>query len=306
MKRKAVTTAILAAMAFGAHAAPKAPAEVLDLSCWKVTLPVSLTGGEKPTEFKEREIAKGAQHAEFFHVNEAGDGVVFRSPIKGIKTSNNTKYVRSELREMGRCGDAEINQKGVTENNWVFGNNVSKQALLNAGGVDGTLEATLTVDHVTTTGEIWQQGRVIIGQIHAPDDEPLKIYYRKLPNHTTGSIWIAHEPNGGDDIIFPMIGPSKPNYWKQDAKDIPSSYDDGIALGEKFSYKVDVQGADMTVTISRDGKPDVVQKVDMQNSGYDQADQYMYFKAGVYNQNRSGDADDYAQATFYKLDVSHK
>ncbi|MFA0087672.1 polysaccharide lyase family 7 protein [Vibrio sp. E150_011] len=289
-----------------AYADKTTPAEVLDLSCWKVTLPVSLDNGSRPTEFSEQDIAKGVMNDDYFYVNEAKDGVVFRSPIQGIKTSENTKYVRSELREMMRCGDTSHKTKGVAPNNWVFSSNVSEDSLKNAGGVDGNLKATLSVDHVTSTGEIWQQGRVIIGQIHAPDDEPVKIYYRKLPNHETGSLWISHEPNGGDDITFPMIGPTTPNYWKQSGKDIQPSYDDGIALGEKFSYEIDVVGSDMTVTVSREGKPDVVQKVDMQNSGYELADQWMYFKAGVYNQNRSGDADDYVQATFYNLEVSHK
>ncbi len=281
------------------------PSQVLDLSCWKVTLPVSLDNGKRPTEFSEKEVANGAMHADYFYVNDAKDGVVFRSPIQGIRTSKNTKYVRSELREMMRCGNTSHRTKGINANNWVFGHNESDDSLKNAAAVDGNLKATLSVDHVTSTGEIWQQGRVIIGQIHAPDDEPVKIYYRKLPNHKTGSVWISHEPNGGDDIIFPMIGPTKPNYWKQKDKNIPKSYDDGIALGEKFSYEIDINGADMTVTISREGKPDVVQKVDMQNSGYGFEDQWMYFKAGVYNQNRSGDADDYVQATFYNLEVTH-
>lgn len=305
MKTKLLATAIISTLSFGTHAADKTPADILDLSCWKVTLPVSLTGGDKPTEFSETEIVNGANHEDYFFVNEAGDGVVFRSPIAGVRTSENTKYIRSELREMMRCGDETISTRGVNGNNWVFSNNVSEDSQKMAAGVDGTLEATLSVDHVTTTGEIWQQGRVIIGQIHAPKDEPVKIYYRKLPNHSTGSLWISHEPNRGDDIIFPMIGPSKPNYWRQSDKDIPASFDDGIALGEKFSYKIQIEGSDMTVTVSRDGKPDVVQKVDMQNSGYEEEDQWMYFKAGVYNQNRTGDADDYVQATFYKLDVNH-
>ena len=43
----------------------------------------------------------------------------------------------------------------------------------------------------------------------------------------------------------------------------------------------------------------------MTESGYDQFDDYMYFKAGVYNQNKTGRPNDYVQATFYKLDVSH-
>lgn len=81
--------------------------------------------------------------------------------------------------------------------------------------------------------------------------------------------------------------------------------EDGIALGEVFSYRIEVKGNTMTVTLMREGKDDVVQVVDMSNSGYDVGGKYMYFKAGVYNQNISGDLDDYSQATFYQLDVSH-
>jgi poly(beta-D-mannuronate) lyase len=61
----------------------------------------------------------------------------------------------------------------------------------------------------------------------------------------------------------------------------------------------------MTVTLMREGKDDAVQVVDMSESGYDQGGRYMYFKAGVYNQNNSGDPEDYVQATFYKLEKSH-
>ena len=80
---------------------------------------------------------------------------------------------------------------------------------------------------------------------------------------------------------------------------------DGIALNEKFSYKIKTVNNLLTVTISRPGKTDVTKTVDMSNSGYDVGGQYMYFKAGVYNQNNTGNADDYVQATFYKLEKSH-
>jgi poly(beta-D-mannuronate) lyase len=43
----------------------------------------------------------------------------------------------------------------------------------------------------------------------------------------------------------------------------------------------------------------------MTNSGYDEGGQYLYFKAGVYNQNNTGDPKDYVQATFYKIENSH-
>lgn len=40
-------------------------------------------------------------------------------------------------------------------------------------------------------------------------------------------------------------------------------------------------------------------------SGYDVANEFMYFKAGAYNQNNSGNPEDYAQVTFYELAASH-
>ena len=61
----------------------------------------------------------------------------------------------------------------------------------------------------------------------------------------------------------------------------------------------------MWVTITREGKDDVEQYVDMSNSGYDQGGQYMYFKAGVYNQNNTGAGIDFVQATFYSLSKTH-
>ena len=59
------------------------------------------------------------------------------------------------------------------------------------------------MDHVTTTGEPGQVGRVIIGQIHANDDEPIRLYYRKLPHHSKGSVYFAHENRiEGSDLFF--------------------------------------------------------------------------------------------------------
>ena len=41
----------------------------------------------------------------------------------------------------------------------------------------------------------------------------------------------------------------------------------------------------------------------MTNSGF--ADDYMYFKAGLYTQNNTGDDTDYDQASFYDLKITH-
>ena len=42
------------------------------------------------------------------------------------------------------------------------------------------------------------------------------------------------------------------------------------------------------------------------DDGYSASDNYMYYKAGAYNQSKSGDDDDYVQVTFYSLSNTHK
>jgi hypothetical protein len=277
------------------------PASKFDLLGWTISVPVDSDGNGKSDQIKEKALAAGYSDENFFYLAADG-GMVFKAPIKGAKTSKNTKYTRSELREMIRRGNTSHKTKGVTGNNWVF-STAPKGDLEDAGAVDGTLEATLAVNHVTTTGVSWQVGRVIIGQIHANHDEPIRIYYRKLPHHEKGSIYFAHEPNGGDDIWFDMIGNALPNYWNQDAT--PEEPEDGIKLGEKFSYRIKVEGNQLAVTIMRPGKADITTIADMSESKYDVGGQYMYFKAGVYNQNKTGEPNDFVQATFYDLSVTH-
>ena len=58
------------------------------------------------------------------------------------------------------------------------------------------------------------------------------------------------------------------------------------------------------VDIYRDGSPDVSAEYNMSGSGY--ANDWMYFKAGLYSQNKSvQDEDDYEQVTFYALENRH-
>jgi len=80
---------------------------------------------------------------------------------------------------------------------------------------------------------------------------------------------------------------------------------DGIAINEKFSYAIETKGNLLHVSISLDGQLRAEQTIDMTDSGYDVANDYMYFKAGDYNQNDTGEADDFVQATFYELETDH-
>ena len=226
------------------------------------------------------EINNNYKNNDYFYTGDDG-GMVFKCPVDGFTTSANTVYTRVELREMLRGTDTSISTQGVNGNNWVFGTAPASDVNA-AAGYDGEMNATLAINHVTTTGIDSHIGRVIIGQIHANDDEPVRIYYRKLQNNTLGSIYFAHEPTDGNgaEQWYEMIGSRSSS---------ASNPSDGIALDEKFSYTIKVVGDILTVTIIREGKPDVVETVNMVNSGFNVGGQYMYFKAGVYHLNNTGD-----------------
>ena len=275
--------------------ATRAPSENFDLSTWKLSIPVD-EGDGTATDISVSRLNSGYENSSFFYTAPDG-GMVFKCPVAGFKTSLNTSYTRVELREMLRGTNTSISTQGVNKNNWVFGSAPQADKVA-AAAYDGEMNATLAVNHVTTSGSNSHIGRLVIGQIHANSDEPIRIYYRKLRNNNLGSIYFAHGPTDGNgsEQWHEMIG-SRSNNAANPA--------DGIALDEVFSYRIKVVGDILTVTIIREGKPDVVKVVNMVNSGFNVGGQYMYFKAGVYHLNSTGNDDDYAQVTFYALEKSH-
>ena len=118
--------------------------------------------------------------------------MVFKSPVDGARTSANTSFPRSELREYVRAGrtnradGGSISVSGANENNWVLGyqpqdlildDNNRDENIPNVGGRNGRMSATLKVNRVTVTGADDDIGSTIIGQIHAENDEPIRLYY---------------------------------------------------------------------------------------------------------------------------------
>lgn len=73
------------------------PADVLNLSGWKITLPIDDNNDGTADEIKMPNLKTFS--SSFFRLNEAKDGVVFRANAGGARTAN-TSYPRSELREM--------------------------------------------------------------------------------------------------------------------------------------------------------------------------------------------------------------
>lgn len=264
------------------------PSKNFDLTKWKYTKPDG-------NDVQVSTIIAGAGYvlAQRFYTDPVTGGMVFRCGNKEGTTSGSS-YTRSELRGM-LSGTASTSASSAV-NNWYLSGSSSIPA--NAGGVNGTLKATLAVDRVSTTGTTAQVGRVIVGQIHASDNEPCRLYYHKRPSDARGAVYFAHEyeNSSGAKVTdwIPLIG-----------SNTSLNPADGIVLGEIWAYEIRLINRALTVTIRRPGKPDVVGTHTIHSSFQNR---YMYFKAGVYNQNNSGDADanaDYVQATFYELTATH-
>ena len=289
-----------------------APSSNFDLTDWYLSVPTDTDDNGYADSIKEAELNDDYE-SDYFYTGSDG-AMVFMCTVDGYKTSANTTYTRTELREMLRAGDTSIDTDDK-ENNWAF-SSIDEDDQDDFGGIDGTLTATVAVNHVTTTSSNDEQrGRIIIGQIHAEDNEPIRLYYHKFEDNTYGSIYFAHEPSksakeaGAEEkwynLLGTMIDDDNDGYIDEDdgLTDNPSN---GIALDEKFTYVINVDGDDLTVTINdEDGNTLASKTVDMSDSGYDDADNYMYFKAGLYLNDKTSDDDDYATVSFYKLTNTH-
>lgn len=117
--------------------APQYPAQVFDLTNWKLTLPIGSKGD--PDEIKQPALATYS-HSDFFHTVE-GPGVLFKAPQDGVTTPN-SKNTRSELREMRNGGKD------------------------NASWSSGTMEAVLAFTHLPSS-----KPHVVGMQIHDSEDD---------------------------------------------------------------------------------------------------------------------------------------
>ncbi|MFY0712996.1 polysaccharide lyase family 7 protein [Seonamhaeicola sp. NFXS20] len=172
----------------------------------------------------------------FFYVEHEDNTnwVVYKTPNSGI-TSPNSSNTRTELGQKKR---------------WI-------------PKTGGKLTGTLKVQHVSTSGDatVSSSYSVVVGQIHSDEgheNEPLKIFYKKFPGHKKGSVFWNYEINtkGSNDgrwdystavwgYDFSVVG-SSPNSY-------PDEPEDGIALGEEFSYEVNVFEGVMYLTFISDG-----------------------------------------------------
>ncbi len=182
--------------------------------------------------------ANNFEHKDFFYVanDNNEDWVVFKAPNAGDThgTSNNC---RTELAQLKKWYPATANDK---------------------------LTATLKVTNVSSTGDarVAASYSVVVGQIHSADgheNEPLKIFYKKFPEHEKGSVFWHYEINtiGNDNsgrwdystpvwgYDFSVVGTDENTY--------PEEPKDGIALGAEFSYEIEVKDGVMNLTFTSEG-----------------------------------------------------
>ncbi|WP_298942711.1 polysaccharide lyase family 7 protein [uncultured Psychromonas sp.] len=322
LEQKALKTELSATLS-----AAKDPSENFNLWSFMINIPEPDHKPErkgKVLEVNEKVLNAGYTHPTWFFTDPQTGAMVFRAPNKAITTPNSSN-VRSELHTMLRRGDLRINEK-QPKNNFVLTNHPDPNKY---GAVGGQLSATLAVDWVSTSGDDkkFPAYSVVIGQIHGlGKTEPLKIFYRKLPNHDHGSLFWNYEIRPADqnqryDIPNDVWG----NHQLTKASKDPA---DGIELGEIISYVINVENTMMTLTFTKAlGTAHEETKVFKHDLGKGLAghpldrgywDDALHLKAGAYNQcnmstenpiwgpgcsNDGIEAGDYAQVSFYRLDL---
>jgi len=141
----------------------RSPADIIDASNWYLTLPTGSEGD--PDTVASSELA--GYDSEYYRLNDSGDGVVFTANAGGA-TTENSKYPRSELREMN----------GGEKASW--------------DGRSGT--HTMVLDQAITKTPSAKPD-VIAGQIHGGDDDVMQI-------HLSGSQLTVKYADGDKEVVL--------------------------------------------------------------------------------------------------------
>ncbi|MBT8259715.1 MAG: polysaccharide lyase family 7 protein [Bacteroidia bacterium] len=252
----------------------------IDLSHWKVTLPVNNDKG-KPYEIEPPEILDFANNEvakPYMYIDSTKGAIVFHAKPTS-STTKNTKYSRSELREQMVPGSNSAN--------WTFAQ----------GGI---MKGKLSVTNVTRDSD-GKHHRVIIMQIHGrltndqkeligkdDNDAPpiLKIYWDK------GKIRVKTKmlknPNATDKAIL---------YKEAWTDDDGFNFEQEVGF-RKFILEIKVSDGKMVIVLNNNEYA-VYDSLHIKKWGVFEN----YFKAGNYLQTRDEGAS--AKVNYYELEVSH-
>lgn len=150
----------------------KYPAQVLNLTNWKQTLPIDTSYAGSPDEYKQPALNTFSMDP-YFKVNPASDGVMFQANAGGFTTSG-SGYPRSELREMTSGGSASASWSNTS----------------------GT--HTMVVDEALTAMTLVAKPQVVTAQIHDSANDIIEIMADKVGSklNADGSFGICVRFNG--------------------------------------------------------------------------------------------------------------
>ncbi|WP_406684661.1 polysaccharide lyase family 7 protein [Seonamhaeicola sp. MEBiC1930] len=252
----------------------------IDLSHWKVTLPVANDKG-KPIEieppeifdFPNIEVAKP-----YMYIDSTLGAIVFHAMPTESKTRN-TKYTRSELREQMEPGNNNVN--------WTFaqggklkGKIQMEQATKDS---DGKYHRTIIMQ---IHGRLTNEQRDLIGEDDNNAPPILKIYWDK------GKIRIKTK-------VLKNLNASDTEILHEDAWDNDEGFNFEQEVGfRKFTLEVQVSDGKMVIILNGN-EYKVYDSIHMKRWGVFEN----YFKAGNYFQTRDKGA--FSKVRFYELEVSH-
>ena len=228
--------------------------------------------------------ATNFEHKDFFYTTkeDTTNWVVFKAPNSG-GTHGTSKNTRTELAQIKKWYPL----------------------------TDAKLTATLKVMNVSVSGDDSKSSAhsVVVGQIHSADgheNEPLKIFYKKFPKHNKGSVYWNYEINtkGDDnsgrwDYSTAVWGDVSAVGTEDNTH--PKEPKDGIALGEEFSYEIEVKDGIMSLKFTCEGHETktftknlieseytTISAIPKGKTGIERENAYanegLFFKLGSYNQ----------------------
>lgn len=252
----------------------------IDLSHWKVTLPVTNDKG-KPYEIEPPEIfdfASNEMARPYMYIDSLRGAIVFHAMPTESKTKN-TKYTRSELREQMVPGDNNVN--------WTFADGGYMRAKMamdsSTRDADGKYHRTIIMQ---IHGRLTNEQRDLIGEDDNNAPPILKIYWDK------GKIRVKTK-------VLKNINATVPEILHEDAWDNDEGFNFEQEVGfRKFVLEVKVSEGKMVIILNGN-EFKVYESVHMRKWGIFEN----YFKAGNYFQSR--DKGSFSKVRFYELEVSH-
>lgn len=252
----------------------------IDLSHWKVTLPIANQKG-KPFEIEPPEIKDFATIEEakpYMYIDSLKGAIVFHA-MPTQSTTANTKYSRSELREQMVPGDNNTNwtfkEGGYLKGKFAI-DDISKDS-------KGNYHKTIIMQ---IHGRLTNQQKKLIGAKDNNAPPILKIYWQN------GKIRVKTKE-------LKNLGATPEEMLHEEAWDNDEGYTFDQKVGfKKFTIEVEVSEGKMVIILNKSHYK-VYENVHMQKWGIFEN----YFKAGNYFQSR--DKGSFAKVRCYELEVKH-